>query len=151
MAKALSSSTAPIALPQPKAMTLATVIELIAADTSLPPQRRQSTCWGLRVVVKAAGRPAERIPADLEILRFLTAGFHPEHAKLCRKSWDNAWSCAVFALKHLGLAGTGMLRRVPLLPAWQHLLDSMAEAGLKTGICGVWPAAARRSGSSPRR
>ena len=131
MAAMPSDSVSPTLAPQPKATTLAAAIELIAADASLSPPRRQNLCWGLNIMVKAAGRPAERIPASLEALRGLTAGFHPEHAGIGRKSWRNARSCAVFALRHLRRFDTAMPPRVLLLPGWQCLLDSMAGSGLR--------------------
>ena len=111
--------------------SLATVIGLIMADNKLPLRRRRNVASALRLMAKAAGGAPEEIPANITVLRSRTAGFHPEHARVSRKRWQNAWSETAFALKHLGLTGTGTPLWVPLGRDWQRLLGSMCEAGLK--------------------
>ena len=136
MATIPSSKMKPTLLPQPKATTIAAVIELIAADTSLSPARRKNLLWGLNIIVKAAGRPADRIGVSLAVIDYLTTGFHPEHAGIGHKSWRNARSCTTFALKHLGLTSTGTPDWVPLLGDWRRLLDAMREVGLRDWCLG---------------
>lgn len=111
--------------------SLATVIDLIMADSRLPLPRKRNIRSSLRLMAKAAGGAPEEIPANIAALRARTTGFHPEHARISRKRWQNAWSETAFALKHLGLTGTGTPLWVPLRRDWQCLLDAMREAGLK--------------------
>ena len=117
-------------LSRPEVPSLATAIDLFTADVSHTPGHRRRARSSLRLMAKAAGGPPEQIPANLAVLRSRTAGFHPEHAGVSRKRWQNVRSETASVLKYLDLTGPGVLRHKLVLPAWRHLLDGMRDAGL---------------------
>ena len=122
----------------PDVPSLAKVRDRIAADQTLSPIRRRDICSAINSMAKAARGTAEQIPADFEILRRRTAGFHPAHANISQQRWRNVKSEVAFALKHLALPKAAAKRLVPFLPEWQRLWDVTADRDLRWALSRVF-------------
>jgi len=110
-------------------MTLADVLDLIAADTELKPQRRRNLCSAIRVLGRLMNRDLTYLPANAGFYRKMFRGLHPEHCGLSKSRIANIKSDALFALRHVGCIAGARTYMAPLSPEWLLLWDAAEPAG----------------------
>ena len=108
-------------------LTLLEIIDLIAADSSIPQRRRNDMCSGVRSLCRVLGLQPESTPADprriAELLRDLT----PAAARMSKGRLQN---CRTYMDAALALADTRFRRRRPrviLAPHLKALLDAIPD------------------------
>jgi integrase len=133
-----TNSSSRISIPgpfqNPSVPTIADAQARIDADESLPRERRRRVRSSLNLMAKAAGGSPEQISADFDVLRRRTAGFHPKHADVSLKRWQNARSETAFAFRHLGLPKAAGRYLAPFRPAWQALWDAITDPQLRWAL-----------------
>ena len=110
-------------------MSLADVLEKIATDTELKPQRRRNICSALRAMGKLMNRNLSYLPAYPAFYRKLFKELHPEHCGLSISRIANIKSDLLFALKYVGCISGARTYMAPLSPEWLALWDQAASVG----------------------
>jgi len=113
-------------------ITLADVVERLAADEGLTPERRRDLLSAVRRVGALLDRPLSALPAHLADLKPGLEGINPARAGITEKTWQNLRSNLLVALRHLGFARSPALHQAPLTAAWQELRDKL-HRGSKFG------------------
>ena len=111
------------------------LVEKLAGDKELSPNRIRDMISGLRRVAKALNRPLEDVPADPRWLQPRLARIAPAALRLSPKAWTNILSDARAAMAHYGI----VKRR-------QNHIDDLSPAvapsvGDRAGFTGSHPAA----------
>jgi integrase len=109
--------------------SLAELLALIRADTTLREPRRGAMASAVNTVARALGLPLDAIPAAPVRLRPLLAGVTPAMAKVSTGSWRNALSLLGGAIDHV--EGGILPRRFDSdpSPAWADLLRGLRKRG----------------------
>lgn len=110
-------------------MTLADVLEKIAADAELNPQRRRNICSAIKALGKLTSKGLRYLPAHPGYYRIFFKGLHPKHCGLTLGRIRNIKSDVLFALKRTGCIGGTHTYMGPFSPAWQLLWDEAECAG----------------------
>lgn len=110
-------------------MTLADVLDKVAVDTELNPQRRRNLCSAIRALGKLMNKNLSYLPADPGFYRKMFKGLHPEHCGLSKSRIANIKSDILFALKHVGHIQGARTYMAPLTPEWQELWNLSEGAG----------------------
>lgn len=110
-------------------MTLADVLEKIAANGDLKPQRRRNLCSAIRALGKLMNRDLSYLPAHPGFYRKMFKKLHPEHCDLSKSRIANIKSDVLFALRHVGCIEGARTYMAPLRPEWLVLWDKAACAG----------------------
>jgi len=109
--------------------TMADVLEKIAVDTDLNPQRRRNLCSALRALGNLMDRDLSYLPADPGFYRKMFRGLHPEHCGLSKSRIANIKSDVLFALKHVGCIQGARTYMAPLTDEWTDLWENAECAG----------------------
>jgi integrase len=110
-------------------MTMADVLERVAASVDLKPQRRRNICSALRALGKLMNRDLAYLPAHAGFYRKMFKELHPEHCGLSKSRVANIKSDVLFALKFVGCIDGARSYMAPLSDDWQVLWDKAACAG----------------------
>ena len=110
-------------------MTLADVLEKIAADVVLDPQRRRNLCSAIRALGKLMNRGLSYLPAHPGYYRKMFKGLHPEHCGLSKSRIANIKSDLLFALKYAGCIQGVRTYMAPLAGEWALLWQEAACVG----------------------
>lgn len=109
--------------------SLADVLEMIAADANLKPQRRRNLCSSIRALGKLMNRNLSYLPAHPGFYRKMLKELHPEQCGFSKSRIANIKSDVLFALKHVGCIDSARSYMSPLSPEWQMLWDEAECAG----------------------
>jgi hypothetical protein len=112
---------------RPGSPTLADVSRRIFVDSGLSEKRRRDVCSAINTMAKAANGTLEELLADPMVLRRRTAEFHPAHARISHKRWQNVKADVIFALRRYGPKGGSSRLPLQFTPPWQHLADSTTD------------------------
>ncbi len=115
---------------QPPA-TLADVMDILQADTTLGANRRRDICSALRRSAGMIGKPLDRLPAELSQLRPLLNGIRPAAHGISPKTLANLRSNFMAAVRHAGVVEA---RPQTLTPAWQALHTALPTPRLRHGL-----------------
>ncbi len=110
-------------------MSLNDVLEKVAADTALKPQRRRNLCSAIRAVGKLMERDLTYLPSQPGFYRKMLKGLHPAHCGLSKSRIANIKSDVLFSLRHVGCIDGARSYMAPLTLEWQVLWDKAACAG----------------------
>jgi len=110
-------------------MTMENVLESVAADADLKPQRRRNICSAIRALGKLMNRNLSYLPAHPGFYRKMFKELHPEHCGLSKSRIANIKSDVLFALKHVGCIDGARSYMSPLTTEWQALWDLAVCAG----------------------
>ncbi len=121
-------------VPPPGHATLQDVLTRVAADSSLPPHRRQDICSALRKLALAVGRPLEAIPAHPGYLRQRMERFTPAMAGMTDRRWINVVSLVRAGLRHAGLSTVPGRYTVPMSTAWRDLWRHINERRIRDAL-----------------
>ncbi len=111
--------------------TLADVLALLRADNSLAGHRRRDLCSALRRMARMTGKPLERLPAELSLLRPLLNDIRPAAHGISAKTFANLRSNFMAAVRHAGVVEA---RPQELTPAWQALHAALPTQRLRHGL-----------------
>jgi integrase len=106
----------------------------VAADLSLPPQRRQDICSALRKIAVAINRPLEAIPAHPGYLRQRLERFTPAMAGVTERRWINVISLVRAGLKDAGMSFVPGRYLTPMSPAWLELWRYINERKIRDAL-----------------
>ena len=110
-------------------MTLADVLEKIAADAELQPQRRRNLCSAIHALGRLMNRDMSYLPAHAGFYRLMFKKLHPEHCGLSKSRIANIKSDVLFALKYVGCIDGARTYMAPFSTEWQTLWDEALCAG----------------------
>ena len=110
-------------------MTLADVLEKIAADVVLDPQRRRNLCSAIRALGKLMNRDLSYLPAHPGFYRKMFKDLHPEHCGLSKSRIANIKSDLLFALKYAGCIQGVRTYMAPLAGEWTVLWEKASCEG----------------------
>jgi integrase len=110
-------------------MTMADVLEKIAANGDLKPQRRRNLCSAIRALGKLMNRDLSFLPAHPGFYRKAFKKLHPEHCGLSKSRIANIKSDILFALRHVGCIEGARTYMAPLRLEWAVLWDKAACTG----------------------
>jgi integrase len=114
--------------------TLASLINLIQADPTIPESRSREMVSAIRTVAKVLRLEPHMIPATPGDLRELINNALPTAVGVSGSRWSNAKSLLRKALALLDPKVIPARSRVGLLPAWRALLDEPSSTSLLRGI-----------------
>jgi integrase len=107
-------------------VTLADVLRLVEADTSLPESRKRHWASSVRRVAEGIGRPPASIPARLTSLRHPMARLNAAVMGIEEKSLSNHKSNALAAVRHVLDLTDAPRRGLPMSAQWADLLARAA-------------------------
>jgi integrase len=114
--------------------SLASLIERMALDPALDPQKRRDAGSALRTVAKALGRRLEELPADPRLLRERLQAVSAAQAGVAPARWRNIASLLTFALRYGELPCIAGRSRDPVSSSWLALKDGCDEKAVWTGL-----------------
>ena len=104
-------------------LTVGELIARIDADLELGSRQKREIASALRQVPKWLNRLPDEVPANAAFLRKALENFHPDHAGISTRRFQNVVSKVRFALKHCGVVLNDRIYLAELTPAWQALWD----------------------------
>ena len=107
--------------------TLATLVEQLSADESLPAWRRRSLRTHIRCLCRLLGLDPASTPADLASIAERIARFRPQRAGIEQRHWQNIVGGVRFALRYAGCSVVPGRDCTPLSPGWAALLEQISE------------------------
>ena len=121
--------------PRPrKPQTLAAVLALIQADTSLTIGRRRALASGLRSFAKAVHAPLEELSTRLDALRTRMNRYTPAMVGMSEGRWRNCLSETRKALTHVGIIKAPARSSTPFAPAWAALLAPLNKTHAQIAV-----------------
>ncbi len=117
--------------PNRTSTTLADVLAALEADTALGANRRRDLCSALRRFSRMTGKPLDRLPAELSLLRPMLNEIHPVAHGISPKTFANLRSNFMAAVHHAGIVEA---RPQVLTPAWQTLHAALPTMRLRHGL-----------------
>ena len=111
--------------------TLADVLAALEADTALGSNRQRDLRSALQRIARMTGKPLERLPAELSLLRPLVNKIHPAAHNISPKTFANLRSNLLAAVRYAGVVEE---RPQVLTPAWQALHDALPTTHLRHGL-----------------
>src|SRR5262245_30736693 len=114
--------------------TLQDVLTRVAADLSLPPQRRQDICSALRRMAVVFNRPLDAIPAHPGYLRQRLERFTPAMAGVTDQRWISVLSLVRAGLKHAGMSTVPGRYLTPMSPAWRELWRHINDRWIRDAL-----------------
>jgi integrase len=111
--------------------TLADALAALEADTALGTDRRRDLRSALRRIARMTGKPLDRLPAELSLLRPILNEIHPVAHGISPKTFANLRSNFMAAVRHTGIVEA---RPRMLTPAWQTLHAALPTTSLRHGL-----------------
>ncbi len=111
--------------------TLAEVLAVLKADTALGANRRRDLRSALRRIARMTGKPLDRLPTELSLLRPMLNEIHPVAHGISPKTFANLRSKFMAAVRHAGIVEA---RPQVLTPAWQTLHAALPTTRLRHGL-----------------
>ncbi len=111
--------------------TLADVLAALEADTALGANRRRDLRSALQRIARMTGKPLDRLPAELSLLRPMLNEIHPVAHGISPKTFANLRSNFMAAVRHAGIVEA---RPQVLTPAWQTLHAALPTTRLRHGL-----------------
>ncbi|MEQ8734063.1 MAG: hypothetical protein RIC29_04005, partial [Rhodospirillaceae bacterium] len=87
----------------PDSLTFEDILVRIEGDPQLNSRKKRETSSALRQVPKWLNRMAADVPANAAFLRKALEDFHPDHAGISKRRYQNVISTVKFAFKHCGV------------------------------------------------
>ncbi len=106
-----------------ESLAFADLIARINADEELGSRDKRETLSALRQVPKWLNRLAGEVPANAAFLRKALETFHPDHAGISKRRYQNVISKVHFALKHCSVVLNERMYLADFTPEWQALWD----------------------------
>ncbi len=110
--------------------TLADVLAALEADTALGANRRRDLRSALQRIARMTGKPLDRLPAELSLMRPMLNEIHPVSHGITPKTFANLLSNFMAAVRHAGIVEA---RPQVLTPAWQALHAALPTTHLRHG------------------
>ena len=114
--------------------TLADALRLAGQDASLKLAQRAQLQSAVRVFCRALRRDPAMLPAAALPLRPLLKQFHPIHAGLTERRWQNILSLLRQAIGRYGITDGRLNKLMPMSPEWTVLYDRLADWGARAGL-----------------
>lgn len=111
--------------------TLADVLAALEADTALGANRRRDLRSAPRRIARMTGKPLDRLPAELSLLRPMLNEIRPAAHGISAKTFANLRSNFMAAVRHAGVVEA---RPAVLTPAWQALHAALPTTRLRHGL-----------------
>lgn len=114
------------------------LVEKLAGEKRLSPNRIRDLISGLRRVAKALNRPLQDVPADPRWLQPRVARIAPAALRLSPKAWTNILSDARAAMAHYGIVERRHRHIDDLTPTWRRLWEIVLASGdptLQPSLC----------------
>lgn len=118
----------------PAFITMAELIDQIAADSAIPHKRRNDLCSGMRSICRALGLQPESTPADPRLFAKLLRGLTPAAARMSKGRLQN---CLSYLDAALALANTRFRQRrsrVALPPLLEAFLKAVPDRWKRTRL-----------------
>ena len=119
----------------PAPRTLADVLALVLADTSLSKSRRHGLASGLRSFGKGVHAPLDELPVKLDDLRTRMNRFTPAMAGMSDGRWRNCLCYVRQALTRVGVIKAPARSMTPFAPAWAALFVPLTEKHARIALC----------------
>ena len=104
---------------------MATVLDVIMGDETIPWEKRMNIRWAFGCFAKACGCPLRQIPAELRQVSLTLDGITHGMAGVTKDSWSNARFLIRFALRHLGIIKESARQQEPFAERWTKLFKLM--------------------------
>src|SRR5262249_55849280 len=114
--------------------SLATVIEQLDADCTLPPRRRREIQSALRALARSLGANPADVIAEPRHLRQRLANLSPAMARVSKGRLANIRSLASDGLRRAGIKIMPGRCRAPLSPAWAALSAQLPDRKFRIGL-----------------
>lgn len=111
--------------------TLADVLAALEADTALGSNRLRDLRSATRRIARMTGKPLDRLPAELSLLRPVLNEIRPAAHGISPKTFANLRSDFMAAIRHAGIVEPRPQR---LTPAWQALHAALPTTRLRHGL-----------------
>ena len=111
--------------------TLADVLAALEVDTGLGANRRRDLRSALQCIARMTGKPLDRLPAELSLLRPMLNEIHPVAHGISPKTFANLRSNFMAAVRHAGIVEA---RPQVLTPVWQALHAALPTTRLRHGL-----------------
>lgn len=117
-----------------ESLTFGDLILRIEVDAELDSRKKRELLSAVRQVPKWLNRLPDEIPANAGFLRTALEAFHPDHAGITKRRYQNVVSHVKFAMKHCGTVMNETMYLAEFTPDWQVLWDLLDEKYLRSGL-----------------